>query len=260
VTNDQLNLRVSLRKNQRAIWVAALIGFTLVLLAVVALGYLNAWAWVGVIEYEYSDTGAPLAVSNIKTVWDWLGLLIVPVLLALGAFWFNRSQKQTELQVSQQHAETEREIAANKLQQEYLERYYTRMEELLLHERLRESETTSEERAIARTRTLDILRRLDGNRKGQVLQFLNDARLIQRPDSLKDAKTGHFDYSDPIVRLDEADISDVVLSGATMMHIHLYRAQLPGANLRYARLNGAYMFGVTLTSSLANIYCRIEAM
>ena len=132
-----------------------------------------------VIEYKYSK-GVPFERTGIRSLWDWLDLLIVPLLLGFGIFYLNKTQRQAELDISEKRAEIEQQIAFDKRQQEYLERYYARMEDLLLQQGLRESKPHSEVRTIAHTRTRDVLRAVGGERKGQVLQFLNDARLIRR--------------------------------------------------------------------------------
>ena len=53
-----------------------------------------------------------------------------------------------------------------------LQTYIDKMSELLLEKHLRTSQPEEEVRKIARVRTLTVLRGLDANRKGSVLQFL----------------------------------------------------------------------------------------
>jgi hypothetical protein len=53
-----------------------------------------------------------------------------------------------------------------------------RMSDLVLHENLQEPKPDDAVRVIGRARTLAVLRSLDGNRKGQLLNFLNEADLI----------------------------------------------------------------------------------
>jgi hypothetical protein len=49
-----------------------------------------------------------------KTLWDWLQLLIIPVMLAVGGFWFTAQQNQTSLLISQKQHDTD--IAISKQQ------------------------------------------------------------------------------------------------------------------------------------------------
>ena len=58
--------------------------------------------------------------------------------------------------------------------------YIDKMSELLLHEKLRDSTEEDEVRNVARVRTLTVLPRLDGKRKGSVLQFLYESGHIYK--------------------------------------------------------------------------------
>jgi hypothetical protein len=145
-----------------------------VIATITGLGYGLGWAWTGL---------------AIKSAWDWLQLLIIPVLLALGALWFNRQERraQNELETRRQEsaqalAREEREndlkIAEDRVREDTLQRYLDRMSELVLNENLQESKRGDAVRVMARARTLAVLRSLDGNRKSQVVRFLYDAFLI----------------------------------------------------------------------------------
>ena len=65
-----------------------LIRLTLAAVAVIALialyGYLTGARWTGMIEYTYDSSGRVIASDGYKTFWDWLQLLIVPLILTLG--------------------------------------------------------------------------------------------------------------------------------------------------------------------------------
>jgi len=84
-----------------------------------------------------------------KTLWDWLQLLIIPVVLAIGGFWLNQLQKSREERTTEQRAKTEREAAAKRDQTERdialdnqretaLQEYIDKLSELLLKEHLGE--------------------------------------------------------------------------------------------------------------------------
>lgn len=122
-------------------------------------------------------------------VWQLLDLLIVPVVLALGAWFLNKKQKETELEIAQKQREedariaqeknqTDRLIAKDRNQQTLLDGYFDRMTSLILEKGLKESVSGDEIRNIARTHTLSVLRNLDGKRKGQVLRFLYESNLV----------------------------------------------------------------------------------
>ena len=86
-----------------------------------------------------------------KALWNWLQLLIVP---------------------------GEHEMAVDDQRATLLQAYLDRMSELLLSNQLRESNSTSEVRYIARARTLTALTGLDGSRKGSLIKFLYETSLI----------------------------------------------------------------------------------
>jgi hypothetical protein len=73
------------------------------------------------------------------------------------------------------------------------------MSDLMLDRGLLTSREGSQSRAIARTLTRGVLRRLDGQRKGLVVQFLSESRLI--------------DPKKPKVSMRGADLRGVTIQG-----------------------------------------------
>jgi hypothetical protein len=61
-----------------------------------------------------------------------------------------------------------------------LQAYLDKMSELLLEKHLRDLAEEDEVWKIARIRTLTVLRKLDGERKGDVIKYLQEAGLINR--------------------------------------------------------------------------------
>src|SRR3989337_3589160 len=104
------------------------------------------------------------------TLWDWIELLIVPAVIAGGGIWFNRQQRERELENAEQRAETDRQIANQHRQDELLQAYLDHVSTLLLENDLRSpegdpSQTTGTALSVARARTLTVLTRLDGDRR-----------------------------------------------------------------------------------------------
>jgi len=83
-----------------------------------------------------------------KTLWDWLQLLIVPVVLSLITVAFALWQDTRQQRVENQRAEAERELANQRAQDEALQAYLDQMSGLLLERDLRASEKDSEVRAL----------------------------------------------------------------------------------------------------------------
>jgi uncharacterized protein YjbI with pentapeptide repeats len=135
--------------------------------------------------------------------------------------------------------------------------------DLLLSNHLRESHPDDEVRKIAEARTLTVLPRLDGKRKGNVLLFLYESGLIRRATriiklygaDLAEADLGGTDLSeadlsgaDPShAKLSKADLHRAYLSGADLHGAYLVHADLSFANLNGAILNGANLNGANLS-------------
>jgi uncharacterized protein YjbI with pentapeptide repeats len=165
-----------------------------------------------------------------ETLLDWLELLIIPIFIAVGVWWLDRRQKETEREFEQARLTKDREIAQEKRYDATLEAYFDRMTALLLDEGLRDSEEGDEVRTIARTRTLTVLRRLDASHNEQVLGFLKGMGLIFAESSID------LLYSD----IKEADLKGIVnLVDGNMRNANLKGVDLAGADLRMADLRGA---------------------
>jgi uncharacterized protein YjbI with pentapeptide repeats len=181
-----------------------------------------------------------------KTVWDFLQLLIVPLMLVAIGLVFSLQQDARQQRIETQRADAERELAEQRAQDEALQAYLNEMSSLLLEKDLRESEEGSEVRTLARARTLTVLNRLDPSHKSAVMQFLIEAKLVQM-----------VDEQEPAVALNGADLSGVDLRGLGGLHgaeligADLSEAHLEGLDLSEARLvdadlSGAYLSGLGL--------------
>jgi len=179
-----------------------------------------------------------IASAVDKTLWDWLGLLIIPVVLAIGGYLFNSSQNRATERATEQRA-----------QDEALQAYLDHMSELLNNEKqpLHRAQPGDRLSALARARTLTLLTRLDNaNRKRTVLSFLYETGLIFK--------------ERPVLTLAGADLSYAYLPGALLERAYLFdtrlqgaflvAARLQGADLRLARLNEANLEGADLEDAL----------
>jgi uncharacterized protein YjbI with pentapeptide repeats len=190
---------------------------------------------------------------NGKTAWDLFEMLLIPLALALVGIWFGWQQKAWELKIAEEQRKLEQQIARDRIEETRLQDYFDRMTDLLLRENLCTVEEGSEVRSIARARTLNILSNLSGDRKGGVLRFLAETKLIvsEHPQIIK-----------PIISLTHADLSDIKLSvpllqGADLRGADLRNADLTGlfqdipivANLQEANLQGANLQGANLSGA-----------
>ncbi len=203
---------------------------------------------IGGYRFNWSWTGFAGDKETYKTLYDWMQLLFIPVVLAVAGFWFNHRERQAaelraenerkaaelrsaaEREIEHQRAKAERDIAEDNQQEAAMQEYISKMSELLLHENLRNSKPEEEVRKIARVRTLTVLPRLDGDRKRSVLQFLHESGLISKDQTI-------------------VDLSDADLSKTNFSHANLRGADLRGAILRGATLGGANLCEANLSNT-----------
>lgn len=209
----------------------------LIIGALLVGGYYYKWAWTGLTDSAYPKFDG-VEFHRGKTLWDWLQLLIIPGVLAFGGYIYQGVEKQNEQIRTEQQAQTEQEIADDRIREEALQDYLDRMSELLIEKGLRESESDDEVQSVARARTLTTIQRLDKDRKGLLLQFLQESQLIQ---------TDHT-----IVNLVGADMRNTVLFNASLERANLQGARLQGAhfldvNFSGANLQGARLWGIMLS-------------
>jgi uncharacterized protein YjbI with pentapeptide repeats len=231
-----------IKKHRVTIGVAAI-----VLVAVIALIIAGYWFdWTGFDGYNKVTIAHTISGTNAGTVtkteeyqpgkalWDWLqllGVLAIPVVVGFGAVWFTARQGKV---ADAENKDNQRETA--------LQAYIDKMSELLLVNRLRDSEKDEEVQKIARVRTLTVLRRLDAERKGSVLLFLYESGLIEKDKHIIDLSGADLRYAD----LRYANLIGANLSGAILSEANLNGAKLNGINLSVANLNRAYLGSVHL--------------
>jgi hypothetical protein len=140
-----------------------------------------------------------------KTLWDWMGLLIVPVVLSLITVVFAWQQDIRQDQIESKRAKAERELAKERAQDEALQAYLSQMSTLILEKDLRHAEAGDEILVVARARTQAALRRLDPGRKTALMQFITEAGLVQG--SINEHKGRKAFEGVPVISLSGADLS-----------------------------------------------------
>ena len=206
----------------RRLWVTIGVLVLVGLIGLIFAGYWFNWDWTGFNEHigprvpQYQPT---------KTLWDWLQLLLIPLVLAVAALLFNRATTRTE-----------QTIALDKQREDLLQAYLDRMSELLLEKKLATS-PSEEARNVARVRTITILFQLDARRIGYVFAFLREAGLMSA-------------YSDSsIVSLSQANLNKIDLSQANLSEANLIGANLRQADLRQANLRQANLSEADLSEA-----------
>ena len=229
-------------------WLLVLaLSIAIVLAILVILGYTLGWQWVGVVEFNYQS--APDTVyERSKTLWEWMELLIIPLVLAFGVAWLNKTERENDRELAKKKDQTDRQLAIDRQRQTLLEGYLDKMTTLLLDKELGSATAEEDEdednlaptrslevvRDLARTRTLIAVGNLDGVRKAQVIQFLYESELL------------YGATREPIVNLSLADLSEMQMAYAELNLINLSRVNLAYADLSWARLKGANLYNTTL--------------
>jgi uncharacterized protein YjbI with pentapeptide repeats len=184
-----------------------------------------------------------------------LSALAIPVVLAVAGYYFSSQQDERQRLSEVRRAKSEQAIEEQRAQDAALQAYLDQMSQLMLNGNLRDSEEDSEVRTLARARTRTVLARLDGHRKGRVVQFLYEASLIVRKHPvvslsdvrLRGADLSHLDLSAAdlsladlsLADLSSADLSDADLSGAKLIDADLSFASISGVNMSGTYLNRA---------------------
>jgi uncharacterized protein YjbI with pentapeptide repeats len=182
-----------------------------------------------------------------KTLWDWLQLLAalaIPVAIALGTAWFSYQQNLSSQQ-----------IATDQQEQALLQNYEDRMSDLLLGNNtgkdsptLASAKSSDEISKAARARTLTTLERLDPKRKGVLLQFLHETKLIIGRNAIIDLSGADLSGANLSgIDLTEANLSGADLSGADLSDAFMEKAILRGAILDQAQLHGTILSQAILT-------------
>jgi uncharacterized protein YjbI with pentapeptide repeats len=191
--------------------------FTVAVIIIVSvllpLAYQTAWTGFG---EQLLTTGE---IQPARTLWDWMELILIPLVLAVTIFLLNRSSR-----ISEQRIETEHQ------REEALRVYLDQVAELLL----RMDTDNSNNAAIAgviRAHTLAVLKRLDGIRKSIILKFLYEAGLISG--------------DNPVLSLERADLTGVIIEASSFLH----EINLRGANLDKAKLQWSRIYGGSLSST-----------
>lgn len=204
----------------------------------------------------------------ISKVWGWIGLhdqtlidfLKLAASIAIPFLLYQLSLRQVNIAVDNQR----HEIMAS-----YLDKMTSLMEQGLAGNTTRQ--------AIAKAITLNATRQLDGDRKGQLLNFLYGANLIgggcnfdsktlsivkgsceQGLIKLSDAKLNETSFERPIplrgvdlegATLTGADMPGIDLSSANMQSARLTNGTLAGAILNNAKLQNAKLEGINLVGA-----------
>jgi uncharacterized protein YjbI with pentapeptide repeats len=171
-----------------------------------------------------------------KTLWDWLQLLLVPVVLAIVAFSFNAGQASTNQQLEEQSK-----------QEQVVNDYLDQMSTILLQYHLHDSQPGDPIRALAQASTLTALDRLDSEHKSIIVLFLYRADILKyhyykhNETECGDPKVlkKQFHDENPIITLSQGHIEGVTINDLGLSCIDLHNMYLEGSNFSASDLDRA---------------------
>jgi hypothetical protein len=156
---------------------------------------------------------APYTEFREQKVWDWLGLGIVSLAIALVGILFNHSQGEQQKAATREH-EQDAALAA----------YLDQMSDLMIDQQLgkdRRDNLQEHIRKVAEARTITVLLGVDSDHKRRPLKLVYELGLIKTPHPVLKLKN---------VGLDGADLSELTLRDACLEGADLRRANLTDAN------------------------------
>lgn len=219
-------------RRQRLWWVLWIVPL-FVITVYVALAIVVPWARSG---HAPKWTG-----FGSKSLWDWLQLLVVPVILSVGAVVLNRAATERDRISTEAH-----EQAAA------LDAYLSLLAQLLLQARANKAIQTPEFQAIVRVQTAAIILRLKSLwHKELVFQFIIDSHMTSVAGivslNLQGVNLSRADLSGLDLAL--IDLTGAILNRAVMQRTRLRSALLLGTELRDADLRGADLSGAKLAGA-----------
>ncbi|MGD1907297.1 MAG: pentapeptide repeat-containing protein [Leptolyngbyaceae cyanobacterium] len=192
-----------------------------------------------------------------RTLWDFLGLIGVPILIVLlGNLIRHQQQRQAELTAAAQQV-----IADSQARADILESYFGQLSSLLIDKNLlaiatkvdsgkanpEQQDLLDAARNVIRAITLSTLRRLQDSdeHQGSIIRCLVESEIIGKVKlSLREIALSGADLKE--INLSSADLKYANLSGAKCNRAKLDNANLGNANLRgavlaYASMSSAYL-------------------
>lgn len=220
----------------------------------------SQWGWpalAAVVIVIFGPLGSPKGTGlEGKTWWDWLDLAGVPATLAGVGIWFQQQQRKRD---------------AEEAKEDIMQIYFDRISSLLIEERLIdkaeaaarrrvEASASSNEpdyedalvesaKDVIRARTLQIIRRLEGDsrRQSMIFRFLCESHINDKLGVRIGADLSGQDFTG--VKFFGANLSRANLVNSILAGADLFRANLAGADLTKADLSNSCLVEAKLYSA-----------
>ncbi|MCP4140192.1 MAG: pentapeptide repeat-containing protein [Chloroflexi bacterium] len=196
-----------------------------------------------------------------KTLWDFMSLLVVPVMLGSMALIYGSYDASRQFAIENQREEAQLVIEDNRINEDILQSYFDDISNLMLNYELSAENLAGTEvheftdaQIIARARTLATVSVLDGKRNGLLLRFLLETNLFdllhneRLSINLEDAILSEYDLSG--ASLNTSNLSQAVLVRTDFSEAYLLDINFQGANLHQANLQGAALFRADFSEAI----------
>ncbi len=197
---------------------------------------------------------------DFQMYWKVLQFPLLVIIMIGALLWFNMQQDQRTLTLGQEQSQTASSLAGDQQRETILVNYMNTISDMLIHDKLLQSQPTDIVRTVAQAQTLEALRALDPDRKAILLRFLyetklidNDYHIISLADApLQNAHLSNIDLRDTYLvgaNLAGADLRGANLSYATLVFTSFAHANLAGADLRGTNMQNVNVTGANLTGA-----------
>lgn len=156
-----------------------------------------------------------------KTLWDWIELAIMPIVIAWLAYRLTNEQKTKEIAIAQLHK-----------REEALQKYFDQMTNLLVEQDLSTEEKPSTIFELAKARTITTLDMLDGRQKGHLIRFLSESR--------------HIANKEPVINLRRANLGEMILEPGNYDEINLSGTNLDKVEICWCSLGNSNLSGCSI--------------
>jgi uncharacterized protein YjbI with pentapeptide repeats len=236
------------RSAKATVWVLGAI----VLLAALTVGayFGGKWLWGELAGYIRPRT--PTERKDLVNIVVLIGAGIVGTLTAFAAI-LNAYISSRNLQHAQEALRQERMLDERRAQDDALQAYFNQIGGLLTEHELKEAQPDDAVALLAQAQTLTVLRRLDGKRKRDLLQYVHSAGLIHKDNAVVNLLGADLSSADlSYTPLSETSLSGAILIGANLSFAPLFETNLSDASLRRVKLMGAKLIGADLSNANLN--------
>jgi hypothetical protein len=216
-------------------WAVLLLSILLLFLfGIIIYGYLTPPGWTGLKYYKEITYPNPGRVIEIKTAWDWMELLFIPLILLLVSVFIDWTAKR-------------RDRVRQDIQNSYetLQKYMDLITELIKDNKFQD-QAPENIKNLVYSRTLTTFETLDPKHKAYLLSFLKTSNLIQINNTIVSLKGANL--RDALIHY--LDLSEINLIGVDFRRAEFINVKLEGANLTEADLRKAKMFNCSLNNAI----------